>query len=155
MKRTLQGVRVLKPFTIVTTVTASSVLAWVTWPNHYSKRKLLNHCSSSSSSCCNWSLLINWLLTLSVTWNYCGSSLGVLRQEEWGAQILHPVQLRQEYSDKRSEEHWGSAAEHGGLRPEDRDERTRVYGGIKPSKPNVRDLGKSGTVTNRMHQIRG
>ena len=33
------------------------------------------------------------------------------------------------------------------------DERPRVYGGMKPSKSNVRDLGKSGTVTNRMHQI--
>lgn len=34
------------------------------------------------------------------------------------------------------------------------DERRRVYGGMKPSKPNVRDPGKSGTVTNRMDQIR-
>ena len=33
------------------------------------------------------------------------------------------------------------------------DEMPRVYGGMKPSKPNVRDQGKSGTVTNRMHQI--
>ena len=33
------------------------------------------------------------------------------------------------------------------------DERPRVYGGMKPSKSNVRDPGKSGTVTNRMHQI--
>ena len=34
------------------------------------------------------------------------------------------------------------------------DEMPRVYGGMKPSKPNVRDQGKSGTVTNRMDQIR-
>ncbi len=34
------------------------------------------------------------------------------------------------------------------------EERRRVYGGMKPSKPNVRDPGKSGTGTNRMDQVR-
>ena len=34
------------------------------------------------------------------------------------------------------------------------EERRRVYGGMKPSKPNVRDPGKPGIVTNRPDQVR-
>ena len=34
------------------------------------------------------------------------------------------------------------------------EERRRVYGGMKPSKPNVRDPGKPGMVTNRPDQVR-
>ena len=38
----------------------------------------------------------------------------------------------------------------GCTRYEDSDERPRVYGGMKPSQLNVRDLGKPGTVTNQI-----